>query len=367
MTATPRRLPSGKWQGIARLPDRTWRTKAFPTKTMASTWAGQIEADAIRGTLVDPRKGSITCQQWWDAWSPTTQWEPRTSETYASIWKRHVEPTFGSTRLDALTSLGVQRWVHALDVDRSPELVTKAYEVLRALVQAAIRDGLLPRDPIGRTRLPTVVRRPARFLTREEHSSLIAVPGLREVYADVIYIAAFTGLRWGEIAGLHAGNVDVKAGQVHVTDVMAEHKGRTYIKLYPKTDASRRTVPITAGVVAVIERRLAGLGRSDLVFLSPRGKPMGNTNFNTYGWRKALGPEDKRTLADPQPRFHDLRHTCASWLVQGGMPLYDVQAWLGHESPATTQRYAHLAPDFGARGVAILEGSTGLRAVPATG
>ena len=53
--------------------------------------------------------------------------------------------------------------------------------------------------------------------------------------------------------------------------------------------------------------------------------------------------------------FHTLRHTAASWMVQAGVPLYEVQTILGHSSPLLTQRYSHLAPDFCKRGAAAID------------
>jgi integrase len=76
------------------------------------------------------------------------------------------------------------------------------------------------------------------------------------------------------------------------------------------------------------------------VFPAPGGGPIDDGNFRDRVWNPAVKDSGIRKFP---PRI--MRHTAASWLVQDGVPLYDVQALLGHESFATTMRYAHLAPD----------------------
>jgi integrase len=72
----------------------------------------------------------------------------------------------------------------------------------------------------------------------------------------------------------------------------------------------------------------------------PEGGPVSDEHFRNRVWYPAIA-----AVRHPQVPAPDMRHTAASWLVQDGVPLYDVQAPLGHEDYATTQRYAHLAPD----------------------
>lgn len=85
---------------------------------------------------------------------------------------------------------------------------------------------------------------------------------------------------------------------------------------------------------------MAGRPRDALVFTAPHSGPVTDEHFRNRVWYPAIGAAGVRRFP---PRI--MRHTAASWLVQDGVPLYDVQALLGHEDYATTQRYAHLAPD----------------------
>jgi site-specific recombinase XerD len=83
-----------------------------------------------------------------------------------------------------------------------------------------------------------------------------------------------------------------------------------------------------------------GCGPGGLIFFAPEGGPVTDGHFRNRVWYPAVATAGIRRFP---PRI--MRHTAASWLVQDGVPLYDVQALLGHEDYATTQRYAHLAPD----------------------
>lgn len=144
------------------------------------------------------------------------------------------------------------------------------------------------------------------------------------------------GLRWEELAGLHGHRVDWLRQQLEVVDVMT----RQGLREWPKSRKSHRVVPVPAAVLEGMSALMRGRDRNGLVFTAPDGGPVHYANFRNRVWYPAVAAAGIRRFP---PRV--MRHTAASWLVQDGVPLYDVQALLGHESFTTTQRYAHLAPD----------------------
>ena len=166
------------------------------------------------------------------------------------------------------------------------------------------------------------------------------------------------GLRPGESYGLHAHRVDWLHGLVTVVDVMT----RNGLRQHPKSKKSHRTVPVGAPTLAAMSKlvegrdvfaactcprvlpdgnRLPGRGPCpSLVYAAAEGGPIDDGNFRDRIWNPAVESAGIRRFP---PKI--MRHTAASRLVQDGVPLYDVQALLGHESFVTTQKYAHLAPD----------------------
>ena len=115
---------------------------------------------------------------------------------------------------------------------------------------------------------------------------------------------------------------------------------RKGLRQWPKSKKSHRVVPVPAYIMEGIAALMAGRPRDTVVFTAPQGGPATDGHFRNRVWYPAVAAAGIRRFP---PRI--MRHTAASWLVQDGVPLYDVQALLGHEDYATTQRYAHLAPD----------------------
>jgi len=139
------------------------------------------------------------------------------------------------------------------------------------------------------------------------------------------------GLRPGECFGLHGHRVDWFRGRLTVVDVMT----RQGLRQWPKSKKSHRTVPVPPHDIEAMSVLMAGRPRDALVFTAPEGGPVTDEHFRDRVWYPAVEAAGIRRFP---PRI--MRHTAASWLVQDGVPLYDVHALLGHEDYATTMRYA---------------------------
>jgi integrase len=168
-----------------------------------------------------------------------------------------------------------------------------------------------------------------RFLRPDEATRLLAAcrKSRNGTVADLVEFAMFTGVRCGEALGLTWDRVDRARGVVLLTET--------------KNDQPRE-VQLSANADAALARRW-----------TPGAAGLGSRNWNSFrrAWAAAV-----KAAGITKFRFHDLRHTTASWLVQQGRSLREVKELLGHSDIQITMRYAHLAPDHLRAAVASLDG-----------
>jgi integrase len=207
--------------------------------------------------------------------------------------------------------------------------------IMSSLYRAAMREHppVALTNPFADLDLPRIEQRPVQFYEHDEAAALYEAAGEWRTLAE---LGMDVGLRCGEIYGLHGHRVDWLRGKIEVVDVMT----RQGLRQWPKSKRSHRVVPVPPHILEDMSVLMAGRPRDALVFTAPHGGPVTDEHFRNRVWYPAIEAAGVRRFP---PRI--MRHTAASWLVQDGVPLYDVQALLGHEDYATTQRYAHLAPD----------------------
>ena len=181
-----------------------------------------------------------------------------------------VMPTFGGFELRRLTPADIEAWVSKLDgAGYAATTVHKAHALLQMILTAAVDSDLLARSPARGVKLPPIERREMRFLTPAELSGLLeAVPGR---YRLLVKTAAYTGLRFGELAGLRPGHVEpLRKKIITVRRGLVEVSGRLHVE-EPKTPASRRTVTIPAWLGEELAFHLRGPRHTVCVHGSSRG------------------------------------------------------------------------------------------------
>jgi integrase len=258
-------------------------------------------------------------------------------ETYLRLY---VLPRFGDLPLAAIGQRDVRAWVADLaSRELAPATVVKAYHLLGKVLAGAVDAGMIAQSPCRRVSLPKVEREEMRFLTPVEIARL--ADAIRPSYRALVLVAAYGGLRIGELAGLRRERVDLLRGTVEVAQIMTEVAGKLQVGP-PKTRASRRTVGLPRAVVDALAGHLAPGGEpSDFVFTSPQGGPLRVTSFRYRIWRPATTAAGLDGL-----RIHDLRHTAvALWIAAGASPK-EVAVRAGHASVSfTLDRYGHLYPE----------------------
>lgn len=210
--------------------------------------------------------------------------------------------------------------------------VDKELRVLSAAINHAIREWSWPITNPIKIRWQ---KRPGRirWLKRDEATKLIeAARTVRqgEHLPDLITAAVNTGMRKGELLGLEWPRVDLKRGLVYLEP--DDQKGGEY-----------SAVPLNAAAKAALERQQGNHKQWVFVY---KELPIGDVKKGFATARERAGIADFH--------FHDLRHTCAAWLVQAGVPIRTVAEILRHKSIQTSMRYAHLAPDNARKAVAAI-------------
>ena len=311
--------------------------------------AASREQDSRKWVGRDAEPSRRTWGEWCAEWWPTRGVEASTLRNDEHRRRNHLEPRWASVQLGAITRQDVKAWAATMRRQGlGPESVRRAVHLLSASLVAAIDAEILDANPAARIKLASGPPAQERYLTGEEYAAIREhLPTTEDqLIADVL---VHTGLRWGEMAGLHGARVDLRLGVVRVVETYDENAGT--IKGYPKGKRVR-PVPLTDAVLEqveplVVKRGTCGvdhdLGRcpSPLLLTTAEGKPLRNSNWAYRAWGPAVAASGVGHV-----RPHDLRHTAASWALQNGRSLAEVGQLLGHVSPQTTQRYAHLAaPD----------------------
>lgn len=318
----------GKWR--ARYRDATGKEHArhLDCKIDATRWLASVEMSVARGEWVDPALARIKFGEWASAWlANQVQLKPSTRERYDVALRCQVLPTWANVPLAAITHAEVANWVQRLVASGlAPGSVHYAHRVFSLALDHAVRDSRIARNQAEGVRLPRIVREDLVFLDHDQVEQLVAACGR---YGLLVRFLAYTGLRWGEASALQVGRLDVFRRRVHVVSAFAEVRGKL-VEGTPKNHQVR-WVPVPRFLIEDLTRHIAGRGLEQLVFTSPTGAPLRNTNFRGRVFlpaTKACGLEGLTP--------HDVRHTAASLAIAAGANVKAVHRMLGHASAAMT-------------------------------
>jgi len=207
----------------------------------------------------------------------------------------------------------------------SPTTVNIQFRVLRSSFNLAIKWGMLAENPFSKSSQVKAVEQPPIYLTKDEFTRLLRVVK-EEVLKEVFLFASLTGMRSGEITNLRWSDIDFHHRQITI---------KNSDQFQTKT-GKNRCVPMNELVVSMLSRKELTQRFCENVF-QLQGQRMGqeylSKSFKRYV--RLVGLNDKI-------HFHSLRHTFATWLVQDGVSIYEVQKLLGHSSVKVTEIYSHL-------------------------
>lgn len=274
---------------------------------------------------------------------------PATLSSYRETLRLHVVPSLGRVRLRVLTPAHVRKLLaDKTSAGLGPRSVQIVHGTLRAMLGDAVREELVERNVAAIVRPPSVARVEVQPWSPEEAAAFLVAVAYHRLYA-LFAVGVALGLRKGELLALRWSDVDLDQGLVHVRrSVQRLPSGLVFGP--PKSDRSRRTIPLPATSAKILRAHRArqaaealALGPEwpdlGLVFTSGAGTLVEPRNLSRF-FDQLIAAAGVRRI-----RFHDLRHTCASLLLAQGVPARVVMDVLGHSQLAiTTDLYSHVMP-----------------------
>jgi len=341
----------GRWCAQVSLDGRRL-TKYAKTQRECREWLRDIQAQIEEGLTIDGARMPLGdyLEEWLETTRPSLR--PKTWKQYAQIARQHIIPDLGNIRLRDLRPDHIQSLYAAKQkAGTSASTVRLIHAVLHRALAQALKWGLVTRNASDAVNKPKSKREEMKVLDADQARILLKVAEGDRLEA-LYHLAITTGLRQGELLGLRWSDLDWQAGYLQVQRQLQRVSGQGLVFSEPKSNAGRRLVKLGSAVLEKLrehqehqeqERLFAGerWQEHDLIFPSTIGTPMEPRNL----FRQFKDLLERADLSDI--RFHDLRHTAATLMLQQGVHPKVVQERLGHSSISLTlDTYSHVVPSL---------------------
>ncbi len=299
----------------------------------------QEEQDSIQ------RAKSITVGEYWT----NTYWQNQSHKSKGSLdaesalWQKWLAPVLQNITLPLLSSQDLMAVKNLMiKSEMSPASIKYAMAVISQVWTMASKEGLVTGvSPTKSVQLPKKDNKRQRFLTKDEATKLLTALHLRsEQTYELAIISLDCGLRFGEIASITWEDCDFEQSTILIRD--------------PKAFSNRYAFMTTRVKRLLSEKSEASKAHGGLIFIASNGSKLVRVSKT---FRLVANELFNTNVTDSRQRvcFHTLRHTFASWLVSGGVSLYEVKELMGHADMSMTQRYSHLSPEGLRNAIKILE------------
>ncbi|MER5814158.1 tyrosine-type recombinase/integrase [Streptomyces californicus] len=339
-----RKLPSGRYQARYPGPDGVMRPApdTFMTSRDADDWLAEKRTEIRRGDWQDPDAGAVDFREYALLWVKERRLSQTTEELYHRLLRLHILPAFEGLDLDQITAPRVRSWrSERLDATGAETTVAKSYRLLKAILQTAVEDELIRRNPcrIRGAGKETAAERPVA--TVDQVDALADVLGPR--WRLMVFLGAYGPLRPEEQAELRRKDVDLDDLTVRVRKAAPELTSGKRAEGPTKSEAGKRLVVLPAFLRKDLRRHLdwyAEKGPDGLLFVGEKGKPFRRSTFGRK-WRKA-----RATVGLPENfRFYDLRHTGHTLTTRSGATLKDTMVRAGQSTERAALIYQHSDTD----------------------
>lgn len=301
--------------------------------------------------------GTTTWGDWWDMLAKERTFDYSNTASYeADVVELHIRPKWGHVPLAGIKRRDVQRWVTNEELRVRPGMkassVNRIYSVFRVSINRAMEEEILTASPCAGVKLPVVPKnRRKRRISEQEWEKLACY--LREDFRDVFDFDFETGLRPGEVCGLHADHLDLDNAWIDVVHVLVERDGKLLIRPWPKDEEPRR-VGISNRAISVARRHLDGRDlttgcgiphtdgspcRSVLVFLDKQGKPFKPRRLYDHLYARVPSAGIAKLSS------YAFRRGFATRLARGGVDPFGIADVLGHSDVEETRGYVQETQD----------------------
>ncbi|MET7771536.1 tyrosine-type recombinase/integrase [Nocardia sp. NPDC005366] len=336
-----------RWRARYVDPNGVERTAAFAVKADAQRFLdGDVTTKVVSGTWVDPDRSAVLFAVVAEKWFATKKLrKPKTVAGYRSLLDRLVIPRWGRTPLRDIEFEDVQAWVVTLSESGgyrfkgqglSASRVIQAYQVLDQVLRFAIKAKRLAVNPAEEIDLPQKSPAERRYLT---HRQVLEVALGSGRFRTLVFVLAYTGIRFGEAIALRRSDVDLDRRRIMISRSATYVVGQGIVQTDTKNHTSR-SVPVPRFLVDQLTSYLDGRDRESLVF---EGRHGGHLPLGEFRW--AFDQAVSATGLDGLVP-HGLRHTAASLAISAGANIKVVQKMLGHKTATLTlDLYGHLFDD----------------------
>jgi integrase len=358
-----RQRPDGRWESRYSIKDPiTGKQKQHSIygqkQSEVSKKLKQVLSDIDNGNYVEPNK--ITISDWMVKWLKNyakLEISSSTYRDYESMIKNHVIPKLGFVKIEDLKPYTLQSFYNELleggrvltkgkeknctDLSLSVGRVRKIHAMLHKSFNQAIKAGLLKNNPDDGCVLPSKERHELNIFPEEQINSFFDEISDSNYY-EVFVLEVCTGLRLGELLGIEWDSVNFNDNTIQIKQQLKIEDHKLILSPFLKTDYSFRKLAIPEFAMGILKSlkdkqdSIFGKGIVTLTFCNQDGKSYYPTTINHY-FHKV---QDKLGL--PSLRFHDLRHSWATYALNHGTDIKTVQEILGHADAAfTMQTYTH--------------------------
>ena len=310
----------------------------FHRKRDADRWEEEQKAAIRNDVWVDPGRSKQTVGQWAETWmAGRVHLKPKTLASYRSLLTTQVLPTWEAVPLTKIRRSDVVAWVAAMRATGlSASRTRQAYHLLTSMLEDAVKDSRLARNPAAGVDLPRLPKSERRYLTHAQLAELADGSGPHRL---LVLVLGYTGLRWGEVAAIRVRRVDPLRGRIAIVESVVDVNGQLIFGP-PKTH-QHRTVVVPRFLREELTQQISGKSPEDLLFSSLTGTPLRVSNVRRRWFDRAAA-----AAGIPGLTPHELRHTAASLAIASGANVKAVQSMLGHAKAAMTlDLYGHLFGD----------------------